>query len=119
MGISVRGAYAALCADLGLRFIYRGVEPHHVFDSLYVLSVAAPDDLPARTAHFVDWLERLDDGVHFVMSHPGIESSELPRHLRPGRRQRGVGRAVAAPPTFAALTDPAVRARSSGGDAAR
>ena len=48
-----------------------------MFDSLYVLSVASPDDLSARTAHFVRWLERLDDGVHFVMSHPGIESSEL------------------------------------------
>ena len=42
----------------------RGVEPHHVFGSLHVLSVSSADDLAARTAHFVDWLERLDDGVH-------------------------------------------------------
>ena len=31
----------------------------------------------ARTAHFVRWLERLEDGVHFVVCHPGIESAEL------------------------------------------
>ena len=70
-------AYASACADLGVRFIYRGVEPHHVFDSLHVLSISSTDDLAARTAHFVDWLERLDDGVHFVMSHPAVASDEL------------------------------------------
>jgi predicted glycoside hydrolase/deacetylase ChbG (UPF0249 family) len=75
MGISVPSAFASACADLGLRFIYRGVEPHHRFDSLYVLSMATPDDLAARTGHFVDWLERLDDGVHFVMCHPAVASS--------------------------------------------
>ena len=42
MGISVTSAYVAMCAELGVQFIYRGVDPHHVFDSLYVLSLASP-----------------------------------------------------------------------------
>ena len=95
MGISVASAFAGACADLGVRFIYRGVDPHHVFDSLYVLSMASTDDLAARTAHFVDWLERLDDGVHFVMSHPAVASDELRAISDAERRQRRVGRAVA------------------------
>ena len=72
MGISVTSVVRRRCgAESGVQLIYRGVDPHHVFDSLYVLSLASPDDLSARTAHFVRWLERLEDGVHFVMSHPG------------------------------------------------
>ena len=108
MGISVPGAYAAACADLGVRFIYRGVEPHHVFDSLYVLSMASADDLTARTAHFVDWLERRDDGVHFVMCHPAVASAELRAIC-----DAGDDNAVWAEPwrvaDLAALTDRAVR----------
>ena len=40
MGISVASAYGAVCDDLGVRFIYPGVDPHHTFDSVYVLSMA-------------------------------------------------------------------------------
>ena len=94
MGISVASAYAGACADLGVQFIYRGVEPHHVFDSLHVLSTVSTDDLAERTARFVDWLDRLDDGVHFVMSHPAVRPMSSSDH-RPERRQRRVGRAVA------------------------
>jgi len=108
MGISVASAYACACADLGVRFIYRGVEPHHEFESLYVLSTARTDDLAARTAHFVDWLDRLDDGVHFVMSHPAVASDELRAISDPGDDN-----AVWAEPwrvaDLAALTDAAVR----------
>jgi predicted glycoside hydrolase/deacetylase ChbG (UPF0249 family) len=84
MGISVAEAYASACADLGVRFMYRGVEPHHTFASLYVLSMASTDDLSARTAHFVEWLERLGDGVHFVMTHPAVASAELRALSDPG-----------------------------------
>jgi predicted glycoside hydrolase/deacetylase ChbG (UPF0249 family) len=109
MGISVRPAYAALCAELGLRFIYRGVEPHHVFDSLYVLSMAAPDDLAARPARLVRWLEQLDDGVHFVMTHPGVESSEL-RAICDPDDDNAVWAETWRAADLAALTDPDVRA---------
>ena len=108
MGISVPTAFAAACADLGVRFIYRGVEPHHAFDSLHVLSTASRDDLAARPAHLVDWLERLDDGVHFVMSHPAVGSDELRAIC-----DAGDDNAAWAEPwrvaDLAALTDPAVR----------
>jgi predicted glycoside hydrolase/deacetylase ChbG (UPF0249 family) len=109
MGISVTSAYAALCAELGVRFIYRGVEPHHVFDSLYVLSMAAPDDLAARPDHFIGWLEQLGDGVHFVMSHPGISSSEL-RAICDPDDDNAVWAEAWRTADLAALTDPGVRA---------
>ncbi len=109
MGISVPSAYAAICADLGVRFIYRGVEPHHVFDSLYVLSLASCDDLSARTAHFVHWLEQLGDGVHFVMSHPAIESSELRAICDPDDDNASWAQTWRAA-DLATLTDPGVRA---------
>jgi chitin disaccharide deacetylase len=109
MGISVPSAYAAMCAELGVQFIYRAVEPHHVFDSLYVLSLVSPDDLSARTAHFVRWLERLEDGVHFVMCHPGIESSEL-RAICDPDDDNAVWAERWRTADLAALTDPHVRA---------
>jgi hypothetical protein len=72
------------------------------------LSISSTDDLGARTARFVDWLERLDDGVHFVMSHPATASAEL-RALS----DAGDDNAVWAEPwrvaDLAALTDRAVR----------
>ena len=95
MGISVPGAYAAACADLGVRFIYRGVEPHHVFDSLYVLSLASTDDLAALTAHFVAWLERLRRRRALRDEPPGRRVRRAAGDLRRRRRQRLVGRAVA------------------------
>jgi len=108
MGISVPSAFAAACAELGVRFIYRGVEPHHEFASLYVLSMASPDDLAARTAHFVDWLDRLDGGVHFVMSHPAVASDEL-RALTDPDDDNAVWAEPWRVADLAALTDPAVR----------
>jgi hypothetical protein len=108
MGISVPSAFAAVCDELGVRFIYRGVEPHHDFTSLYVLSMASADDLGARTAQFVEWLERLGDGVHFVLSHPAVASAELRALTDPDDAN-----AVWAEPwrvaDLATLTDPAVR----------
>lgn len=109
MGISVTSAYAALCADLGVRFIYPGVEPHHTFDSVYVLSMASTKDLSARTGRFVEWLERLGGGVHFVLTHPGTAGEEL-RALCPPDSPNAMWAETWRVADLAALTDPAVRA---------
>ena len=109
MGISVTGAYASLCADLGVRFIYPGVEPHHTFDSVYVLSMASATDLSARTGRFVEWLERLAEGVHFVLTHPGTAGEEL-RALCPPDSPNAVWAETWRVADLAALTDPDVRA---------
>ena len=77
MGISITSAYEAVCADLGVKFMYPGVDPHHEFDSFNFVSMTARDDLDARTGRFVEWLERLDDGVHFALTHPAVASDEL------------------------------------------
>lgn len=109
MGISVTAAYAALCAELGVKFIYPGVTPHHTFDSVYVLSMASAKDLSARTGRFVEWLERLDEGVHFVLTHPGTAGEEL-RALCPPDSPNAVWAESWRVADLAALTDPAVRA---------
>ena len=109
MGISVTSAYAGLCADLGVRFIYPGVDPHHAFDSVYVLSMASAKDLSARTERFVRWLDQLDDGVHFVLSHPGIAGEEL-RALCPPDSPNAVWAETWRVADLAALTAPEVRA---------
>ncbi len=77
MGLSVTSAYPAICAELGRRFVYDPVEPHHRFDSMFILSLSSVDDLAQRTDRFVEWLERLDGGTHFVLSHPAVPSAEL------------------------------------------
>lgn len=109
MGISVTSAYAAVCADLGLRFIYPGVDPHHTFDTIYWLSMASARDLDARTAKFVDFLERLDDGVHFVLSHPGVAGAEL-RALCDPDADNAVWAETWRAADLTALTAPEVRA---------
>lgn len=108
MGISVTTAYATVCADLGVRFMYPGVEPHHTFDSFNFLSMASRDDLDARTGEFVEWLERLDDGVHFVLTHPAVASPELRAICDPGD-DNAVWAETWRVADLAALTDPAVR----------
>jgi predicted glycoside hydrolase/deacetylase ChbG (UPF0249 family) len=108
MGISVTSAYEDVCDDLGVRFIYRGVEPHHTFASVYVLSMASAADLSARTPRFVEWLERLDDGVHFVLTHPGTAGAEL-RALCPPDSPNAMWAETWRVADLAALTDPAVR----------
>lgn len=77
MGLSVTAAYPAICDELGLRFIYKGVDPSHHFESMHVLSLSSADDLSQRTGRFVEWLEQIDDGLHFVLSHPAVASEEL------------------------------------------
>ena len=84
MGLSVTSAYPAICAELGVAFIYRAVAPHHRFDSLFVLSLASLDALDQRTGAFVEWLERLEDGRHFVLSHPAVAGEELRAVCAPG-----------------------------------
>jgi chitin disaccharide deacetylase len=84
MGLSVTSAYPAICAELGLRFVYRPVDPHHRFDSLHYLSLSSTDDLSQRTGRFVTWLEQLGPGTHFVLSHPAVASEELRAICAPG-----------------------------------
>jgi hypothetical protein len=106
MGVSIPAAYQALCARYGVRFIYPQVEPHHDFDSIIVLSLGDKDDRPAW---FVDQLERLTPGTHFVLSHPGDGDEELRAMTR-----RDAANAMWAGPIqkadLAALCHPDVRA---------
>ncbi|MEY2418805.1 MAG: hypothetical protein QOG90_1485 [Actinomycetota bacterium] len=74
MGLSIIPAYEAACARLGLNFMYPGVNPHHTFDSITVLSVQSRRD---RGAWFADFLEQLGPGTHMVQSHPAVASEEL------------------------------------------
>lgn len=60
-----------------MRFTYPGVDPHLRFDAISVLSTVSRDDLPARTERFVEWLDRLGDGLHLVVTHPAVASEEL------------------------------------------
>lgn len=109
MGISVTSAYAAMCDELGVRFMYPGVDPHHTFDSFNFVSMVSPDDLDARTGHFVEWLERLDDGVHFALTHPAVAAPELRAICDPGD-DNAVWAETWRVADLAVLTDPAVRA---------
>jgi predicted glycoside hydrolase/deacetylase ChbG (UPF0249 family) len=106
MGVSVRAAYEAMCARLAAKFIYRGIEPHHEWTSLIVLSTAPGDD---RAAWLVDKLEAIGEGTHFVLSHPAVGGEELRAITDPANEN-----AVWAEPIrvrdMAALCDPAVRA---------
>lgn len=77
MGICVASAYAAMCDELGVRFVYPGVDPHHRFDSIHWLSWGDDDGLADRTSRFVAWLDRLEPGLHFVVSHPAVDADEL------------------------------------------
>jgi chitin disaccharide deacetylase len=81
MGISVVPAYEAMCRRLDTRFIYKGVEPHFLFASIIILSIAPIED---RAAWFVDQLERIGPGTHFVMTHPGVPGEELRALTAPG-----------------------------------
>jgi predicted glycoside hydrolase/deacetylase ChbG (UPF0249 family) len=105
MGVSVRAAYEAMCARFGVKFIYRGIEPHHEWASLIVLSLAPPDD---RAAWLAERLESIGPGTHFVLSHPAVESAELRAITDPANEN-----AVWAEPIriedLAALCDPSVR----------
>ena len=74
MGLSIIPAYEAACARLGLQFMYPGVNPHHTFDSITVLSVQSRKD---RAAWFAEFLEQLQPGTHMVQSHPAVASEEL------------------------------------------
>ena len=74
MGVSVRAAYEAMCARFGVKFIYRGIEPHHEWASLIVLSLAPFED---RGAWLAERLDSIGPGTHFVLSHPAVESAEL------------------------------------------
>lgn len=76
MGVSIVPAYEAVCRERGLRFVYadEGVEPHHDWASVIILSIGPIRD---RTAWFVDQLEQIGPGTHFVMAHPGVAGPEL------------------------------------------
>ncbi len=74
MGISLVPAYEAACGRLGRKFMYPGVDPHHEFASVMVLSTAPRQ---TRTEWLIEQLERIGPGTHMVMSHPGVESEEL------------------------------------------
>ena len=105
MGVSVRAAYEAMCARFGVKFIYRGIEPHHEWASLIVLSLAPFED---RAAWLAERLESIGPGTHFVLSHPAVESAELRAITDPANEN-----AVWAEPIriedLAALCDPSVR----------
>lgn len=74
MGISVIPAYESVCARLGVKFMYPGPKPHHVFDSIIYLSVQSRTD---RGAWFAEHLDQLGPGTHMVQTHPAVASAEL------------------------------------------
>ncbi len=74
MGVSIHVAYEAMCARFGVKFIYRGIEPHHEWASLIILSLAPFED---RGAWLADELGKIGPGTHFVLSHPAVGSEEL------------------------------------------
>lgn len=109
MGLSARAAYAAICADLGVRFMYPGIDPHHTFDSFLFLSLQWPDDLEGRPARLAEWLDQLGDGDHFLLSHPGVAGPELRALCRPDHPS-AVWAETWRAADLAALTDAGVRA---------
>ena len=105
MGISVPAAYGAMCERFGVKFIYRGIEPHHEWASLIVLSTAPGED---RAAWLVERLEALGPGTHFVLSHPAVESQEL-RAITDPTNENDVWAEPIRIADLQALCDPAVR----------
>jgi hypothetical protein len=105
MGVSVAPAYTAMCERFGVKFIYRPLEPHHVWTSLIVLSLAPLED---RAAWFVDRLERIREGTHFVLSHPAVASAEL-RAITPEDAPNAEWAVPIRAADLEALCDPAVR----------
>ena len=75
MGISIKPAYEAACARLGVKFMYDPIDPHHEWSSPVMwLSLASRRD---RGAWFAEQLERLGPGTHMVMAHPAVDTDEL------------------------------------------
>ncbi|MDQ2651212.1 MAG: ChbG/HpnK family deacetylase [Actinomycetota bacterium] len=105
MGITQPAAYAAVCERHGVKFMYRGVEPHHEFASIIVLSLAPLED---RAAWFADRLDQLEPGTHMVMAHPGVEGGEL-RALTDADADNAMWAEPYRVADLAALCDPAVR----------
>jgi predicted glycoside hydrolase/deacetylase ChbG (UPF0249 family) len=105
MGISQRAAYEAVCERHGLEFMYRGVEPHHEFASIIVLSLAPLDD---RGGWFADRLDQLGPGTHMVMAHPGVAGEEL-RALTDADAENAAWAEPYRVADLAALCDPRVR----------
>ena len=106
MGVSVRAAYEAMCARLDAKFIYRGIEPHHEWASLIVLSTAPGDD---RAGWLAESLEAIGPGMHFVLSHPAVGGEEL-RAITDPSNENFVWAEPIRVRDLAALCDPAVRA---------
>lgn len=74
MGAVVPQATLAMCERYGVPYLYRGLDPHHEWDSVIVLSTAPLED---RAAWLVERLARLGPGTHFVLTHPGVPGPEL------------------------------------------
>jgi predicted glycoside hydrolase/deacetylase ChbG (UPF0249 family) len=81
MGVSLDAAYEAMCARLSTKFMYDRISPHFDFASLIVLSLGSFEDRPGW---FADQLDRLPDGDHMVMAHPGVAGPELQALTDPG-----------------------------------
>jgi predicted glycoside hydrolase/deacetylase ChbG (UPF0249 family) len=106
MGVSVIPAYTAMCERFGVKFIYRPLEPHHVWSSLIILSLAPFED---RGAWFVERLEQIGEGTHFVLSHPAVSSPEL-RAITPEDAPNAEWAEPIRIADLKALCDPTVRA---------
>jgi predicted glycoside hydrolase/deacetylase ChbG (UPF0249 family) len=105
MGLSQVPAYEAACARLGKKFMYPGVNPHHVFDSVIVLSVASRRD---RGAWLAQTVEQLGAGTHMIQTHPAVESAEL-RAVTPADAENYFWAESTRVPDLEALCAPEVR----------
>jgi hypothetical protein len=94
-----------MCARFGVKFIYRGIEPHHEWASLIILSLAPFEGRPAWLA---DQLDKIGPGTHFVLSHPAVGSDEL-RAITGSENENAVWAEPIRVNDLAALCDPSVR----------
>lgn len=74
MGAVCIPAYEAVCQRFEQRFMYPGVNPSYRFTSIKGLSDKEAD---VKKAWLIGWLERLEPGVHLLVTHCGQPGTEL------------------------------------------
>ncbi len=107
MGVVLAAAYEAVCERYGQRFIYPGINPSYRFTSISGLSEREAD---AKKDWLLHRLERLEPGVHLLVTHcaePGEEMSSITAPTSAPWRWAEEYRKS----DLATLTDPEVRSR--------
>lgn len=79
MGMICPEAYARVCEDLGVPFLYAGVDPAVPFDSSEMLSYHEKD----KKGWLLRYIEALTPGSHYLCTHPAQPGPELESMVRP------------------------------------